>query len=210
MIIAISISRYAFAKNYSGCSDPEYISYVEYRLSFYEKLNKEKYQNASVEHTVPFDKLKLQEKLIYLFEFTILSARFDTDEIAIRNINAYEKLAATLNFEGDAKHQVNIARGWLELRRNNEERAIHYLIESTKTKGSPVLGSFGPDMTLIRELYERGRKDAVLKYLEKIKSFWKTSDALENINIWKIMIKNDCPIQFQFYDTTSFPKLNIK
>ena len=199
-----------YAKNYSGCSDSKYISYVERRLSFYEKLDREEYQKANIENTVPFDELKPFDKITYLSRFTILSARFDTIEIATRNIIAYEELSAVLNLKGDAEHEVNIARGWLELRRNNEERAIHYLMESTKTEGSPVLGSFGPDMTLIRELYKRGRKDAVLEYLEKIKSFWNTNDSLEYINIWKIMIKNNCPIQFQFYDTTSFPELNIK
>lgn len=210
-ILAMIITHYSLAFSYSGCSDPEYISYVERRLSFYEELDKNEYEGADLINPSSFNEFEALEKYLYLFRFTILSARFGTTETALRNINLYENVAKELSeykdVKGDAFHQINIARGWLELKNNNEERAIYYLIESTKTDGSPVLGSFGPDMTLIRELYKRGRKESVLEYLDKIQSFWNDE---EYISTWKIMIKNNCPIQFQFYDTTSLPELNIK
>ena len=209
LIVCVSIfSHYSLAFSYTGCSDPEYISYVKRRLAFYEKIDKEEYEEVDHNDLNLLEKLNPVDKYFYLFRFTILSARFDASEIALRNITAYDTLAKKLMlYKGDASHQINIAKGWLELTNNNEEGAIHYLMKSTQTEGSPVLGSFGPDMTLIRELYKRGRKKAVLEYLDKIQTFWENE---EYINTWKLMIKNNCPIQFQFYDTTSLPKLNIK
>ena len=149
---------------------------------------------------------------------TVLSARFDTNKIALRNINAYEQQKASfmkmlLNLSagnGDSIHQINIAKGWLALKSGNQNKAVSYLMASTQNTGSPVLGSFGPDMTLIRELYKRGNKSAVLQYLKQVQSFWKTDSANEYISVWRKMIKNNCPIQFQFYDTTSIVKLGLE
>jgi hypothetical protein len=149
-----------------------------------------------------------------LYSNTVPSARFDSTDIALNNIEQYEAIStsnfftnAVLNFfskrTSDMTHKTNIARGWLALKAGKKSQAIKYLLASTEVSGSPVLGSFGPDKSLIRELYRQGEKEAVLEYLNRSASFWNTGGAQEYITLWNKMIKNDCAIQFQFYDTTS-------
>ena len=41
------------------------------------------------------------------------------------------------------------------------------------TPGSPQLNSFGPNMTLAKELLEKGQSEVVLQYLALCKKFWK-------------------------------------
>ncbi|MCJ8272207.1 MAG: hypothetical protein MJK04_22760 [Psychrosphaera sp.] len=217
-IIIIVFTQAAFAEKYTGCTDPNYVAYVEKRLSFYEKLAMQKYQKTQKELLlIPFNELKNKKR--FLITNTVLSARFDTSDVAISYIQAYEqqvkgssimqKMLEMVAQSDDYTHQINIAKGWLALKSGDEDEAVRYLMASTKTKGSPVLGSFGPDKTLIRELYKRGNKSAVLQYLTQIQLFWNTDSAINYIDVWRKMIKNDCPIQFQFYDTTSIVKLGL-
>ncbi|MBV8841883.1 MAG: hypothetical protein JO307_03640 [Bryobacterales bacterium] len=42
-----------------------------------------------------------------------------------------------------------------------------------KTPGSPQLNSFGPNVTLAKQLLERGEKSVVLEYFAECRSFWK-------------------------------------
>ena len=203
----------AFSAKYSSCEDPQYKAYVAKRLAFYEKLEKERYEAAQDKlQKTPFESLNKSEKELFLNANTILSARFDTTEIALKNIERFEEVQKQMPFyakSGDVPHLVNIARGWMALNAGDEKAAIGYLLESTETKGSPVLGSFGPDKTLIRALYQQGHNDAVLEYLKSSESFWNTESAKNYMEVWRKMIKSSCAIQFQFYDTTSIKELGL-
>jgi TonB family protein len=74
---------------------------------------------------------------------------------------------------GNAIYDGNVALGLVALRQGNVTEARRYLLESGKTPGSPQLGSFGPDLTLARELLDKGERDAVLEFLTLCKGFWK-------------------------------------
>jgi TonB family protein len=74
--------------------------------------------------------------------------------------------------EGNAVHDGNIVRGLVALRSGSIQLAAQDLIEAGKTKGSPQLNSFGPNMTLARELLEKGERDTVVEYLTLCKKFW--------------------------------------
>jgi len=203
----------AFSGQYSSCDDPQYKAYVAKRLAFYEKLEKERYEEALDKLQItPFENLNKSEQKLFLNVNTILSARFDTTEVALKNIERFEEVQKQMSFyakSGDMPHLVNIARGWMALNAGDEKAAIGYLLESAKTKGSPVLSSFGPDKTLIRALYQRGHNDAVLEYLKSSESFWHTESAKNYMEVWRKMIKSSCAIQFQFYDTTSIKELGL-
>ncbi len=208
-------SQAAFAFEYSSCQDPNYIQYVAKRLDFYDKVSARSYEEAQEElRLAPFDTLSKSEKTLYLYSNTVLSARFDSTDIALKNIEQYEAIStsnfltnAVFNFllkrTSNMTHKTNIARGWLALKTGQKSQAIKYLFASTEVGGSATLGSFGPDKSLIRELYRQGEKEAVLEYLKRSASFWNTESAQEYITLWNKMITNDCAIQFQFYDTTS-------
>ena len=207
------LSCAGYASEYAGCKDPRYLDYVSARLSKYENNSRESYwEETKALKEKNFDSLSEHDQTLYLFSNVISSARFDTKQVAIKNINRYIRIEKEKPFwlrGGDMPHQINIARGWLALREGKEQAAIVFLMKSTKTKGSPVLGSFGPDMTLIRNLYQRGYRDEVLQYLRLSQAFWDTERANEYVEIWKKMISHNCPIQFQFYDTISIQELNL-
>jgi hypothetical protein len=211
--ILILLAFPTFAVKYSGCEDPNYKAYVEKRLENYEQLKKQSYAKAiELLKVTPFNSLNSLDKELFLYSNTVLSAQFDSEEVALKNIERFEEIEAnkpSYAKSGNMPHLTNIARGWLALKSGNTDVAIGYLLESTKTKGSPTLSSFGPDMSLIRELYKQGDKEAVSKYLESVESFWNTDDAMNKFEVWRKMSKNDCSIQFQFYDTTSIKELGL-
>jgi len=213
IVILVLLTIPAIAAKYSGCEDPQYKTYVAKRLAFYKKLEKERYEKAlNALDKSPFESMNKSEQKLFLNVNIVLSARFDTNEVAMKNIKRYEEVQEKMPFyakSGDMSHLVNIARGWMALNAGDEKAAIGYLLDSTNTKGSPVLGSFGPDKTLIRALYQQGHNDAVLEYLKLSESFWNTDNAKKKIEVWRKMIKHDCSIQFQFYDTISIKKLGL-
>ncbi|GIU08871.1 hypothetical protein TUM4261_16320 [Shewanella sp. c952] len=213
IVFLVLLSLPAFAGKYSGCEDPQYKAYVAKRLAFYEKLDKERYDKALNKlDDSPFESMGGSEKSLFLNSNIVLSARFDSKDVALKNINRIELVREDMPFyakSGDIPHLVNIARGWMALNEGDEKAAIDYLLDSTNTTGSPVLGSFGPDKTLIRVLYQQGHNDAVLEYLKSSESFWNTESAKTYIEVWRKMIKNNCAIQFQFYDTTSIKELGL-
>jgi TonB family protein len=90
--------------------------------------------------------------------------------------------------DGNAVHDGNMVRGLVALRSGNVEQAAKDLVEAGKTKGSPQLNSFGPNMTLASELLAKGERDAVLEYLSLCKNFWKLGDA--RLDAWIDLIKS--------------------
>ena len=73
---------------------------------------------------------------------------------------------------GNAIQDGNIVLGRLALANGDVEKAKNYLIEAGKTPGSPQLDSFGPNMSLAKELLEKGEKDVVLEYFQLCGKFW--------------------------------------
>ncbi len=72
---------------------------------------------------------------------------------------------------GNVLHWSHITLGRLALRQGDMEAEKRHLEEAGNTPGSPQLDSFGPDMTLIREILARGEKDAALAYLKACSKF---------------------------------------
>ncbi|HWU42733.1 MAG TPA: hypothetical protein VN132_04815 [Bdellovibrio sp.] len=86
---------------------------------------------------------------------------------------------------GNAIHHGNLTLGRVALFDGNVEAAKKYLMLATKTSGSPQLHSFGPNMTLAKELLENGEKSAVLSYLDACLLFWKSPHAKEQVDSWR-------------------------
>ncbi len=73
---------------------------------------------------------------------------------------------------GNNVHHGNMVLGLVALHEGDLEAAKKYLIESGKTKGSPQLDSFGPNMILAKALLEKGETDAVIEYFTLCGNFW--------------------------------------
>jgi tetratricopeptide (TPR) repeat protein len=74
---------------------------------------------------------------------------------------------------GNALYYGNFVLGRIALRRGDTRAAGQYLIEAAHTPGSPQLNSFGPNVTLAKELLEKGVTAPVLEYFALCKNFWK-------------------------------------
>lgn len=84
---------------------------------------------------------------------------------------------------GNAVHHGHRLLGEVALRRGDVGRAREELLEAGRTPGSPQLNSFGPNMSLAKELLERGEQDVVLEYFALCGAFWK-GDLLGSLLVW--------------------------
>lgn len=73
---------------------------------------------------------------------------------------------------GNAVYDAHIVLGRLALIENDIETAKEELFLAVKTPGSPQLDSFGPNMTLARDLIEKGQIEPVILFLIECKRFW--------------------------------------
>lgn len=74
---------------------------------------------------------------------------------------------------GNAIHQANLVLGRIAVIEGRLGDAASFLLAAGDTPGSPQLNSFGPNMSLARDLLERGETASVLKYFEVCGRFWK-------------------------------------
>ncbi len=73
---------------------------------------------------------------------------------------------------GNAIHKGHLVLGRVALRRDDIEAAKAHLLAAGKTPGSPQLNSFGPNMTLAKELLEQGETQAPIAYFNLCAAFW--------------------------------------
>jgi RHS repeat-associated protein len=73
---------------------------------------------------------------------------------------------------GNAMQDANVVLGRIAVREGHIDEAKKRLIEAGKSPGSPVMNSFGPNMSLAKDLLQNGQKDVVLEYLELCRKFW--------------------------------------
>ena len=83
---------------------------------------------------------------------------------------------------GNALHDASIVLGRVALRRGDIKQAGMLLLEAARTPGSTHLNSFGPDMTLGRELLEKGERDVVLQYFVLCRRFW--ASGSQQLDAW--------------------------
>jgi hypothetical protein len=74
--------------------------------------------------------------------------------------------------DGDVVYNGHLVLGRIALDEGRIEEAKRHLLATGKSKGSPVLGSFGPNMSLDKELLEKGEQEVVLQHLELCRKFW--------------------------------------
>jgi hypothetical protein len=84
---------------------------------------------------------------------------------------------------GDSVHKGNLILGRIAAIEGRVADAVGFLRASGETTGSPVLGSFGPNMSLAKDLLERGERDAVLAYFEACRVFWKMGGS--RLDAWR-------------------------
>lgn len=78
---------------------------------------------------------------------------------------------------GDIIYGANQILGLAALREGDVKGAKRYLLAAGGTPGSPVLNSFGPEMTLAQELMKKGEGEVVSEFLDLVRKFWAVPPA---------------------------------
>lgn len=74
---------------------------------------------------------------------------------------------------GNAVQDINIVLGRLAVSEGDLDKAKEHLLKAGDSPGSPQMNSFGPNMSLAKDLLEKGEKQVVLEYFKKCGKFWK-------------------------------------
>ncbi len=88
---------------------------------------------------------------------------------------------------GNALNIGNVILGRVALQRGDMAGAREHLLAAGNVAGSPQLDSFGPDMSLAKELFAKGDRDTVLAYLQSCGKFWKM--GADKLQKWIAIIK---------------------
>jgi len=117
---------------------------------------------------------------------------FDAGDMAKAEQFANELLKSTQGGagswnSGNAIFTGNVVLGRVALRRGDVAGAKQHLLAAGETSGSPQLDSFGPSMTLAKELLEKGERDTVIAYLQSCAKFWDM--GRDNLKSWIATIK---------------------
>lgn len=94
---------------------------------------------------------------------------------------------------GDAIFYGNMVLGRVALRRDYDiPKAKAALMASGQTPGSPVLNSFGPNMSLAKDLLEAGERESVLQFFDECRAFWKSTGSVRKLDEWSAVVKGCC------------------
>ena len=72
---------------------------------------------------------------------------------------------------GNAAHDANLTLGRIAVREGRMDDAKRHLIESVRTPGARQM-DYGPNMSLAKDLLEKGERQAVLDYFAVCRKFW--------------------------------------
>jgi hypothetical protein len=79
----------------------------------------------------------------------------------------------------DIAHHSHLILGRAALRNGDIATAQANLLEAGRVEGGGTLSSFGPSMTLAKELLEAGDRETVVQYLELCRKFWRSGNRLD-------------------------------
>ncbi|BDC51897.1 hypothetical protein F183_A42120 [Bryobacterales bacterium F-183] len=96
-------------------------------------------------------------------------------------------------YQGTATFYGHMVAGRVALARDRDLRqATASLLASAQTTGSPVLRSFGPNMSLAQDLLAAGQRDAVLQFFAQCSTFWSHTQAKQSLREWTEVVKGCC------------------
>lgn len=88
---------------------------------------------------------------------------------------------------GNAIQDWNLVLGKIAIKEGRIEEAKAHLLAAGKSPGSPQMNSFGPNMSLAKDLLYKGEREVALQYLDLCRSFWKMHNR--RLDEWSREIK---------------------
>ena len=126
-----------------------------------------------------------------------LSQAFTAFARAIRAHRRLARLAPQFKTDwnyGNTIQDAHLVLGRLALAEGNFKEAKKRLLDSARSKGSPPMNSFGPNMSLAKDLLAKGEKDTVLAYFELCGKFW--TMGADRLKQWAEEVKNGATPDF--------------
>ena len=216
-----TLSIKSHADYLQGCDDPEYHQYIEQRFKYFESRNRRllndtlrDYQlSLSINSNVYLVITNLSRHIKYSAQFEpieMVKLKIDRAFEHAREMSREQQIAGDV-YDGFSteNHYVDIARAWIAYREGDLVRVSEELHNAINDVDSALLGAFGPDFDLIRQLYSDGYIEPVVAYIKKTESFWtgKRPDALRSA--WLDMIAAGCKIQFDSVDVIKAEQLGV-
>ena len=84
-------------------------------------------------------------------------------------------------------HVGNLVLGRIALEAGDVVGAKEHLLAAGRVPGSPTLKSFGPDMSLAKEMIEKGERETVIEYFDLCAKFWEMENG--KLEQWKNIVK---------------------
>jgi tetratricopeptide (TPR) repeat protein len=78
---------------------------------------------------------------------------------------------------GNAIQDGNLVLGRIAVREGRMDEAKQYLGKAGESPGSPQMDTFGPNMSLAKDLLEKGDRQIVLEYFDACRKFWKKDNG---------------------------------
>lgn len=88
---------------------------------------------------------------------------------------------------GNAVQNSNLVLGRIAVREGRIDDAKKFLLAAGASSGSPQMDTFGPNMSLAKDLLAKGERDVVLEYFELCRKFWKMDNG--KLNQWSQEVK---------------------
>jgi hypothetical protein len=95
---------------------------------------------------------------------------------------------------GNAIHDGHMVLGRVAIARGDHTTAGHELLLAGNSPGSPQLDSFGPNMSLARDLLQSGDREVVYQYFDECGRFWKFGKG--PLKRWKALAELHLPPDF--------------
>ncbi len=89
---------------------------------------------------------------------------------------------------GNAIQNSNLVLGRIAVKEGRIEEAKNHLLKTGKSPGSPQMNTFGPNMSLAKDLLETGEKEVVVEYFTLCKSFWEMNEG--QLDEWIILVQS--------------------
>jgi hypothetical protein len=118
----------------------------------------------------------------FCFLGELAKAAFEVGAVDEAQDHAQELLTLAGQFRdnwnyGNAIHDGHSTLGRVALSRGDLPAAKHELLQAGRTPGSPQLNSFGPNVSLARDLLKSGEVATVAEYFGLCRVFWEMEDG---------------------------------
>jgi hypothetical protein len=118
----------------------------------------------------------------FAFLPTLAKAAFESGAVEEAGGRAHELLGLATSYRndwnyGNAIHDGHSVLGRVALAKGDIVTAKQELLEAGRTPGSPQLASFGPNVSLARDLLSRSEVSTVVEYLRLCQAFWEMENG---------------------------------